>query len=90
MWETWKAHHKTCNTYFKFEPLSVTQSQQCTSLVGDFDSFGGRLAKVFATIHIGNNDTMACETHGTCETHGIHSTLHNGMDRNHVNGWIEK
>ena len=62
----------------------MTQSQQCTSLVGDLDSFGGRLAKVFATIHIGNNDTMACETHG------IHSTLHNGMDRNHVNGWIEK
>ena len=51
--------------------------------MGDLDSFGGRLAKVFATIHIGNNDTMACETHG------IHSTLHNG-DGSQPRQWVDR
>ena len=71
MWETWKAHHKTRNTYFKFELESVTQSQ-CTSLVGDLDNFGGRLGKFSQQNIWVNSDTMACETHG------IHSTRHNG------------
>ena len=52
--------------------------------------FGGRLGqfwwktwKVFATKHIGNNDTMACETHG------IHSTLHNG-DGSQPRQWVDR
>ena len=39
--------------------------------------------KVFATKHIGNNDTMACETHG------IHSTLHNG-DGTQPRQWVDR
>ena len=71
MWETWKAHHKTRNTYFKFEPESVTQSR-CTSMVEDLDNFGGRLGKFSQQNIRVNSDTMACKTHG------IHGTVHKG------------
>ena len=39
---------------------------------GRLGQFWSKTWKVFVTKHIGNNDTMACETHG------IHSTRHNG------------
>ena len=61
----------------------MTQSQ-CTSLVGDLDNFGGRLGK-FSQPNILVIMIQWLVKH---MVYTVHSTM--GMDRNHVNGWIEK
>ena len=76
MWETWKAHHKTRNTYFKFEPESVTQSR-CTSLVEDLESFRNKTYGLIVIQWLVKHMVYM-----------VQSTR--GMHRHHVNGWIEK
>ena len=56
------------NYYVNYFNIFITYLRRC----GRLGQFWWKTWKVFGTKHIGDNDTMACETHG------IHSTLHNG------------